>query len=257
MTAPLQFEIEEAEGADLGRVEAGRAVACDRCGGESYTGPRCTRCTFASRPSPPWPVGREGSKKILAQSGAEPVQTPGPGFVCPAWCVHGEPGPVTDLANVAAERGWRVRVQHSRGVLAGASTVNDLWSVRFRRPGWAGYAVRVGDAWKSVAVSGETLPPFLALGVTELREWLKQPERPVSWYAAIRKRVRDQDLASKVRACPGPGVCDIQGPWLFVQAAGLSAGQGTLVPPSGPDHTHRANGAIKIKKSKKEVQHGA
>lgn len=175
---------------------------------------------------------------------SEPAEklSAGPEFVCapidwPGGCGHVAPGPVADLAERAHGFGWEVIVKHSRGVRAGARTAADQWSVAFRRWGWQGYAVRAGEAWKSVCVTGAVLPPFLALGVTELREWLEQPERDASWYAQIRKRRAEQELAGKTRACPGPGEC-----------AWVDEGRG--------DHTHRANGDIKIKNSKKEQVSG-
>lgn len=139
--------------------------------------------------------------------------------------------------------GWQVLTQHSRARNMQANgkqgaKVEDFWGVRFRRGEWAGYAVRRGDAWDGVCVTGSVLPPFLALGVTDLRVWLAEPERPASWYQEIRERVKARDLASKQRACPGPGLC-----------AWVDEGRG--------DHTHRANGDIKIKKTRKEQVSGA
>jgi hypothetical protein len=237
-------EFEEAEGADLGRIEAGREQRCDTCGGASYTGPRCTRCTYASASAPPWPVGREPSGR---ENGAEPVSLVPPEFVCPKWqCPHEVPGPVSDLWDYAYGLGWHVERRHSRGRVVGGMgkqlAAAELWSVRFRRGEWAGYAVRRDDAWDSTCISGAALPPVLGIGVQKLRDWLAIPSAPdgkpvTEWVAEIRSEKAKADLAKKIRACPGPGECE----W-------VDAGRG--------DHTHRANGEIKIKNSRKEAVAG-
>lgn len=237
MTAPLGFEVEETEGADLGSVfVAGQA--CASCGIPSYTGPRCTRCALAGASATGfWNTGK-GEQKILAQNGAERVELVPAESVCPLPCGHDAPKPVKDLATFAFKADWRVMLGHSRGRAVGGNgrqlDLADLWSVRFRRGEWQGYAVRRGKVWDSVCIAGATLPPFLALGVTELRQWLADPERPGGealdgWVTAIRKRLGDQALASKIVKCPGPGKCA----WLAAHRS--------------EDHTHRANGDIKIK----------
>lgn len=115
--------------------------------------------------------------------------------------------------------------------------VADLWSVRFRRGEWMGYAVRRGAAWDSVCVTGATLPPFMRLGVTALREWLADPDRPPAWYGEILLKQDAQALAAKQVACPGRGACA----WVD-EARGM--------------HTHRGNGDIKPKVTKAAVNGG-
>ena len=126
---------------------------------------------------------------------------------------------------------------HSRGGVMGGNgkqlAVAELWSVRFRRGAWQGYAVRRGSAWDSVCIAGATLPPFLALGVTDLRQWLADPERPGgvevgAWIENLKAQSSKRAKASKIVKCPGPGECA----WVDEQRG---------------DHTHRANGEIKIK----------
>jgi hypothetical protein len=111
----------------------------------------------------------------------------------------------------------------------------EMWSVRFRQGSWQGYAVRRGGAWESTCVAGAALPPFMALGVTDLHQWLADPDRPAQWYQLLRRKAAEQALAAKTVKCPGPGACT----WN-----------------QGGEHTHRANGDIKAKTSRKEREHG-
>lgn len=165
-----------------------------------------------------------------------------PETVCGSSCDHDEPNPVTDLHALAIDQGWYAEIQHSRGTPAGARAVVEMWSVRFRRGTWAGYAVRRGDAWKSVCVTGAALPPFLALGVTELREWLADPDAcGPAWCDAIRAKVARAALHAKQVACPGAPLCVPSGPWT-VDGVG----------PARLDHTHRGDGGIVKKVSRKE-----
>jgi len=272
MTAP--FEIEEPEPVEFSGLLRTRCLVCRNGGvlaapdqvGNAMCGPcrsqeASTAATILRLPAEtPVPVPWVPPQDPEPENGSQGAEED-PGFVCPPFgpgvdgqfdpdtnACHSLPGPVGDLMHEAWRSGWLVLVRHSRGKPAGARTISDLWSVRFRRPGWAGYAVRRGDVWTSVGVSGETLTPFLDLGVTELRTWLADPEQAPEWYAKIKKRVADAALAGKQRACPGPGLCDVQGPWV------LSGG--ALLPPIGPDHTHRADGSIKIKVSRTEPKAG-
>lgn len=158
----------------------------------------------------------------------------------PGMCVHLMPGPVDQLRAVAVRAGWGTGVRHS--TVGGV----DWWSVRFGRPGWGGYAVRRGDAWSSVCVTGQTLPPFMALGVTELRRWLADPAAcGEAWFAEVRQKVAASELHAKQVRCPGPPRCVVAGPWT---AAGVA--------PAPGEHTHRADGSIVRKVSRKEVKHG-
>lgn len=129
-----------------------------------------------------------------------------PELVCePGLCVHEKPGPVLDFWIEAQAAGWVAQIQHSRSVpmyITGkqGAKVEDFWSVRFRRGGWGGYAVRRGASWDSVCVTGAALPPFLALKMTDLRTWLADPERDPSWYQEIRDRVAAQKARQKAAA---------------------------------------------------------
>jgi hypothetical protein len=254
VTAPLEFE--ELEAVPFSALVRTRCRQCGTPGvlaapgreRDALCGPHlreeASLATAISRlpAEPPPPLGwdrPEWCGRPEAVSAAEVVP---PEFVCPAsGCDHEMPGPVGDLRDVAILAHWKVRVRHSRGgVMGGAGkqlAVADMWTVRFRRPGWAGYAARREDKWDSVCVMGSELPPFLALGVTDLKEWLADPAQPAEWYTRIRKRVADSALATKIVKCPGPGGCA----WVD-EARGL--------------HTHRANGDIKIKTSKKEQVQG-
>lgn len=206
MTAPLGFEAEEVEGEDLGSVAAGQTVCVD-CHGVSYTGARCTRCWYASLTNRPVPIPWVGSETPGPQDGSEPVAIVPPEFVC-GMCHHVPPGPVGDLDGLAVGKGWATRVQHSRGMVMGGTgkqlAVADMWSVRFRRDGWMGYAVRRGAAWSSIAVAGATLPPFLAFGVTELRHWLADPSSDPALLDEVRRREADRAMKAKAAAAARP-----------------------------------------------------
>jgi hypothetical protein len=49
-------------------------------------------------------------------------------------------------------------------------------------------------------MTGRGLPPFGLGGVTDLREWLADPEKPASWYDAIRGRVHLAEVRRKEAA---------------------------------------------------------
>lgn len=188
----------------------------------------------AETPSPMVWSGSSVSEPHEAAQGVEAVACP------PGREIHVPPKPVSDLADAAWAAGWSRQVRHS--VVGGV----DWWSVRFGRPGWGGYAVRRGDAWVSVCVTGETLPPFMALGVTELRQWLADPAAcGEAWFAEVRRKVAAAELHAKQVRCPGPPRCVVVGPWT---AAGVA--------PAPGEHTHRADGSIVRKVSRKEAQAG-
>ncbi len=215
---------------------------CSSCGCASYTGTICTRCMvgYGSGSSSP----ENGSQPVFtpraAEESAERKELEAPEFVCGTLCMHEVPRPVRDLCALAERHGWTYREMHSRGRPVGANgkqlAVAEMWSVRFRRDGYAGYAVRRGAAWSSVWVAGVSLPPFGKLGVTLLGEWLAAPNRPASWYADVVAGKAASALAAKVVACPGRGKCA----WVD-EDLGL--------------HTHRGNGDVKPKKAG-EVEHG-
>ncbi len=254
MTAPgLGFEVEEVEGADLGRVEAGRAAVCDRCGGESYTGPRCTRCTFASRPSPPWPVGREGWEGLSPQEGRaahpEPAVGSRSGQMVPP------PKVVEDLGSAARSAGWTVDVTYARGHgihsgHGGTLAERESWAVRGVLAGRRFAAVHsVPGGWSSVWLIAPECSFFGLAGVRELKDWLREPLMGGAldaWLDDIRRRVAWQAKAAKVVACPGAPRCVLYGPQLADGSAVLEGA-----------HEHRASGAIKIKKLKAKQETGA
>lgn len=189
----------------------------------------------------PPPMVWSGSGDSEPQEAAQAVKV----VPCGTLCVHPVPRPVRDLCSAAEASGWSVSERHS---VAGGV---DWWSVRFGRNlpdggAFAGYAVRRGDAWVSVCVTGETLPPFMALGVTELRTWLADPAAcGEAWFAEVRRKVAAAELHAKQVRCPGPPRCVVAGPWT---AAGVA--------PVPGEHTHRADGAIVRKVSRKEAQAG-
>lgn len=150
-----------------------------------------------------------------------------------------EPGPVTSLAEKARLWGWEVRVQYARGKYG--LTVQDSWAVRFgrhRETNNRAYAVRVGDTWKSVCVWGPELAPYLKMGIEDLKTWLRGGGAVVTgletWLMSVTARRDAQALAAKIVACPGPPECER-----------LKA-----------EHTHRANGDVKAKRARKDVEHG-
>jgi pimeloyl-ACP methyl ester carboxylesterase len=223
---------------------------CCVCGAEALAAPqqvsvaRCTGCMGAGAASGAR-VGSYTPGALLvplrpAQQVVERADLHPPVSVCESnGCEHTEPAPVTALLNAAYAAGWRAVVRHSRGGVMGGSGKQladaEIWSVRFRCGSWQGYAVRRGDVWDSVCVAGAGLPPFLLLGVTSLREWLTEPDRPPAWYQEKRAEEAARKLAAKIVKCPGPGHC-------------------TWAEPG--EHTHRGNGDIKPKTSRKESEHG-
>lgn len=106
------------------------------------------------------------------------------------------PAAVEKLAQEAAALGWDARVTYSRGCLSHRSTgapgpVRDVFVVRLRSGEggqWGAYACYVGTGWDSIMMWGAELPWFPAGKVTDLRAFLKLPERPAVWWEAIRER---------------------------------------------------------------------
>jgi hypothetical protein len=135
---------------------------------------------------------------------AERVGLVPPEYVCGDECEHDEPKPVTDLHATAIDRGWYAEIRHSRGGVVGGTgkqlAVADMWSVRFRRDGWMGYAVRRGAAWSSICVAGVELPPFLKLGLNGLKVWLANPDQPAEWYAEVVRIEAERAAATKAKA---------------------------------------------------------
>lgn len=229
-----------------GRRAEGWGVArpCLGCGGTAYSaGQHCLGCEARQGG---W--DRESGAVVPAfrpRPAVEVVEraevTP-PAFVCEAHpCEHPEPGPVADLRKWAVDCGWELRTQHSRGGVMGGTGKQlaeaEMWSVRFRRDAWCGYAVRRGAEWSSVWVAGTGLPPFGKLGVTGLREWLADPARPAGWYVSVLLKQEAQALAAKIVPCPGVKACRWDDPQSL-------------------RHTHRGNGDIKEKRVRKAKEHG-
>jgi len=278
VTAP--FEIEEAEALPIDRSHLVRVACVRRCGQQTLADPSqvanalCGPCRLAEASvaatilrlpavAPP-PMAQGGYAVSLAPRAAERAENGCPicatarveatcsyaghekavsgAVVCRGeYCGHALPAPVHALDADAMAAGWDTVVRHS--VLGG----KHVWSVRFRRSGaWAGYAVRRGDAWTSVCITGETLPPFLALGVTDLRQWLADPAAcGEAWVEAARQRAAAGALHKKIIRCPGAPRCVAQGPARAPDAAVI-----------GPEHTHRADGSIVKKVSRKQAVQG-
>jgi hypothetical protein len=186
----------------------GQRVECERCHRDSYTGSVCTACFVAGGTETGFAWSSMGTHFSAPENGSERVELVPPEFVCPpareGGCEHVPPGPVSDLCDLAWANGWQHEYRHSRGGVVGGTgkqlAVADTWSVRFRRDGWMGYAVRRGAAWSSVCVAGEKLPPFMKLGVTGLKVWLAEPDQPASWYAEVVRIEAERAAAQKERA---------------------------------------------------------
>lgn len=237
------FEFEEPQ-----PIEASHLVhcACMTCGGTALAAPeqarkaRCTACAGAgvdgSALRGSYTPGRLLSPLRPSEAVVERTAIRPPVLVCPPDCAHPLPAPVRDLTLYASAYGWLVTAQHSVGGVMGGIGKQladaQLWSVRFRvGVKWQGYAVRRGAQWESVCVAGETLSPFLTLGVTDLRTWLAEPEQPLEWYAGLRAKAAGQTLAAKKAKCP-PGCALLAG------------------------HEHRANGDVKYPKPRSKREHG-
>ncbi len=186
----------------------GKRVECERCQRDSYTGPVCTRCLVAEGRETGFAWSSMGTHFSAPQNPSERIELVPPEYVCrPAregGCEHTPPAPVSTLADAAWAAGWQREVRHSRGGVVGGTgkqlAVADMWSVRFRRDGWMGYAVRRGAAWSSVCVAGASLPPFLKLGVTGLKVWLAEPDQPAEWYAEVVRLEAERAAATKAKA---------------------------------------------------------
>lgn len=145
--------------------------------------------------------GAYPAPEVTSRDGAEPA--------------GGWPGPVEKLASDGCALGWRVRKQYARGHLPHAATgapgaAQDSYAVRLAREDadgarWGAWAVYRGGSWKHVWMWGSSLLPFGSGNVTDLRLWLVAPHRcSQDWFAAIRKRVAEQEKARKVAAAARP-----------------------------------------------------
>ena len=139
------------------------------------------------------PVAESEAHPEPVTSSRDQVKVPGPGVT-------------VALAAWGRECGWEVCVQYSRGCKPHATTgrpgpVKSWWGVRFARAGWGACAVHDGKAWDSICAWGSDLPPFMTLGITELKEYLREP----GWLSpevrqALRDKARLQAEAAKERA---------------------------------------------------------
>lgn len=128
------------------------------------------------------------------------------------------PAPVLKLATFAREYSWEVRTQYSQGCMPHAITgrpgaLKALIGLRFGahpmtdRQAYAVYSRPVSGGawtWASVAIWGPDLPPYLGCGITELKEYLSEPDIPVipllAWVAMIKKGRAEH--AAEVKARP-------------------------------------------------------
>lgn len=219
MTGPVSFEVEEAEGADLGALSlAGTQRACEQCGGPSWTGRVCTACTYGGTgvPAPPgasfafgWPERQAG--RPAAERTPYPAPERSSRDRMPEGGVTYPPAFLTLVRDaeawewaclLQAARGWK---QHStRGV---PLKVVDSYAVRMHRGQYRAVAVHTGGAWSSVWIWGPDLPLFGHCGVTELRMWLCGPVEqpmPASWYAELRAKRQEQAAGAKAAAKARP-----------------------------------------------------
>lgn len=177
----------------------------------------------------------EGRQKILAEIGGEPVSgfydrpgaarldlvaVEGDAEAFPAPLIssrdgadpQGWPAPVMALERLARSLGWRTVRAYARGRFPHGTTgaplaERETFSVRFARDAWQGYAIYAGgpsSGWKSIFVTGATLPPFGQMGREDLTSWLEDPARPAAWYDAIRVRRVDQAARQKQAAATRP-----------------------------------------------------
>lgn len=127
----------------------------------------------------------------------------------------GWPVPVLTLEHCAASMGWLTSKAWAHGsmphsILGTPGAPRDSYSVTFGTTDgeWQGYAIYAAGSWQSIIVAGKRLPPFGALGRTDLSAWLAEPDRESSWYMTIRA-LRAQQLANtKARAACNRGVHD-------------------------------------------------
>jgi hypothetical protein len=87
----------------------------------------------------------------------------------------------------------------------------DSYSVTFGSQDgeWQGYAIYAAGAWQSIIVAGKRLPPFSALGRTDLSVWLAGPwPEGASFYDDVRRRRAEQAANTKARAACNRGVHD-------------------------------------------------
>lgn len=218
MTMPVEMEIEARE------IPASHllSVRCTGCGGRTLAAPgrerlaRCATCWGGSVLLPARsmaytiPVGWPLLRVTLVEQERTPYPAPEVSSRDDIAALHGVvwPSAVEKLASDGSALAWDVRKQWARGCLPHATTgrpgaSEDSFAVCFARDVWTAWAVYRGGAWKFVWMTGKDLPPFGLGGVTDLREWLADPDRPASWYDAIRERVANRKEAAKSRPKKG------------------------------------------------------
>lgn len=218
MTGPVSFEVEEAEGADLGALSlAGTQRVCDLCGGPHWTGGIwCTRCTYGDAPAPPgasfvfgWP--KQQAERPAAERAPYPAPERSSRDRMPEGGVTYPPAFLT-LVRDAEAWGWACLLQAARGWKQHSTRgvplkVVDSYAVRMHRGQYRAVAVHEGGAWSTVWIWGTDLSLFGHCGVTELREWLASPaDAPVAagWYSDLRVKRQKQAVKAKAAAKARP-----------------------------------------------------
>jgi hypothetical protein len=223
MTAPFEIDVEAVE------IEASHllSVRCADCGSRTLAAPgrerlaRCATCwggsviVPASSMSYTTPVGYPLWRREVPEAVRPAYPAPEVSSRDDIAALHGVahgvvwPGAVEKLASDGCALHWDVRKTWARGCLPHATTgrpgaPEDSYAVRFARETWSAWAVYRGGAWKFVWMVGRDLPPFGLGGVTDLREWLADPEKLTSWYGAIRERARLVEVRRKEAAKSRP-----------------------------------------------------
>lgn len=238
----IEFEIEEAEDRELANshlVETG----CRRCGtrclvaGDRRHLARCGSCLAdvgevevpedrgvfarlgAGKPSR-WTAQHQGDNHARWLAG-EGIALGGRAYPAPevtsrqAWGGEGAPLPVRKLAQRAAEAGWNVRVQRSRGSLPHAThgapgAVKTTYAVVASSGRRSFYAVNDGTTWKTIMVWSDTISWFPSCSVTDLYQWIKGHDHDQwpAWIEAIKKRVAEQEALKKRREACAKGTHD-------------------------------------------------
>lgn len=132
------------------------------------------------------------------------------------------PSAVLALAGYAREQSWEVRTQYSQGNVPHGTTgkpsvLKDVIGLRFGahpmtdRQAYAVYSRNASGAawtWSSVMIWGPDLPPYGGCGITDLKEFLREPDRPapnmLAWVGVIRHRRERQEIEQKARAKAAP-----------------------------------------------------
>lgn len=225
------YEFEEAEPIEsshlvrTGCMKCGTPLAA-RCVPERVRTARCGACILKDSGADGRTHGKVGPVIRYGTFALTPpeeviAEYPTPTYLGPVFAVSGEPlvmqgepvpTSVMKLAEYAREQSWEVRAQYTRGCFPHATTgrpgaEQHVISLRFGghpmtdRQAYAIHSRAVaGDGawtWKSVAVWGPDLPPYLGLGITGLEAFLDEPARATEIIAA---RIVDLKLAAAAKA---------------------------------------------------------